>query len=159
MPSRVLIGLLGALGLRQQLMATGKRRKGRGKNVRLVWALEWVRDGLLPFVRTPNFVGGCAGDVVVPPEGPLDSTVPVAALRRAPITMVLGALVAIYLSLPNRSDPEGRARKDQTPGDPEKLKIPSTLLEETTDALRKLAKHLKQQPARKQRRGRTPGAK
>lgn len=140
MPSRVLIGLIGALGLRQQLVATGKRKHGRAKNVRLEWALTEVANALLPFVKTRSFEGDQVGDVVAPAVHHRDPSFPSDGFRREPLSLALVAVVAIYLSLPNRKDPEQATTKPSAPADPERLRIPSTLLKETTERLREVAK-------------------
>jgi hypothetical protein len=127
-PSRGLIGLIGALGLRQR-----DRKSGRPENRRLTWALDRICTELLPFVDSPGHRGSEAGERVAPEEGQRDPSIPPGEYRQEPVTMTLAAVVAIYLSLPNRGDHDAG-------DDPEQLAFSSGLLKETTNRLRRLAR-------------------
>jgi len=132
MPSRVLIGLIGALGLRRHELQTGERKPGRPPDRRLAHALDWVFSALVPFVRG---YGGDAGKLVVPDESHRDVAVPEDAHRRRPVPLALAAVVAVYLSLPNRGDTDA-------PAVPEQLELGPNALKDTSDRLRELAREL-----------------
>lgn len=93
MPSRFLLGLAGAVGL-----VGHERHRGRAPDSRLDDALELVVRDLLPFVRRTG--------PVVPPPDYTDPGFNTAKARKAPVPIELVAVVAKFLSLPHRSDPE-----------------------------------------------------
>jgi hypothetical protein len=124
LPSRALIGLIGALGLRQQ-----ERKTGRTENKRLIWALDWVCLDLMPFVKSERYEGGRAGEPIAPLEYDREPSFPIDRYRRAPLTMTFAAVVALYLSLPNRTDPDA-------PADASKLELAASALDEATARLR-----------------------
>jgi hypothetical protein len=123
LPSRALIGLLGALGLRQQ-----ETRAGKKENWRMTRALEWVHRDLMPFVKADAHVGAKVGEPVAPEESQRDPALPLESYSRAPLTRTLAAVVAIYLSLPNRTDPDAGTDPNQL------ILAPSAL----SEALRRL---------------------
>jgi hypothetical protein len=140
MPSRVLIGLIGALGLRQQWAASGKIKPGRAPDFRLNRAIEEVRQALLPFVKTRSFRGTKVGQPVAPERHQMDPTFRENQLRSQPLSIALVAVVAIYLSQPNRRDPESRKSKLRASKDSERLTISPSGLKETMDRFSALAK-------------------
>ncbi len=129
LPSRVLIGLVGALGLRRHQVATGNRKDGRNANLRMAAALDWVCADFHAFIDAPALPDLNVETTVAPQPHLRDPSVPETALRRAPPSISLAAVVAVYLSLPNRNDPDA-------PEDPEQLELPANCLKDTLDRLR-----------------------
>lgn len=115
-----LVALLGALAV-----VRAQDRPGRRPNLRLAWAIEAVIEDLAPY--SPQG-GGRAGPVIPPQQQ--DRLPPPEALRTKPITLALVAVVAVYLSLPNRNDPEYDPEPGYTP-DPELLVLAPHLHRDT----------------------------
>ncbi len=108
-PSRALIGLAGAVGL-----VCARARRGRPPDTRLESALGWVESDLFPYLKSSVYTGAKAGAPVLP-EMYEDGDFNPKNARTRPVSFALLAVVARYVSLPNRTDPdyeyEGSPRK------------------------------------------------
>ena len=97
-PSPIMIGFLGALGLRLR-----ERRRGAKGDPRIKRAIEEVVEHLGPFLDA----GPSAGKPVLPKLYG-DDRFATSGARKAPVTLKLAAEVAIYLSAPAEEDEESR---------------------------------------------------
>lgn len=150
MPSRTLLGLVGALGLRRHWTNTGRIKAGRTPNIQLTKALEKVRESLFPFVKTPSYAGARANEVVAPERHHWERGANESSFRKKPLSVALVAVVAIYLGLPNRRDPELRKGGMSPPADPERFTAPGTLHEETMARLRAMMAGEKEDAAKRE---------
>ncbi len=136
-PSRALIGLIGALGLLRSW-----KRSGRRADLRRQLALAWVAEQLVPFVASERYSGTCAGLPVVPA---MYADHVVTAPRTARVSWRLAALVGLYLSLPNRTDPDYDPPEGGGVGpDPAAHGFTVHQLEHTVDELHGIARQIEQ---------------
>lgn len=144
-PAVNLINLLGALAVVRR-----RRRPGRPKNFRFDLALDYVARDLAPYVTTKSARDQSAEapddedylDItdeatkptpVTPPDHANVAGLVDADFRQEPISFRSCALVALYLSLPARQDPE----YDYANADPAKHAFTETQLKDAEKALRR----------------------
>ncbi len=113
LPSPAFVGLLGAWAVVRR-----RHQAGRPRNHRLDHALEHVIDDLAPFSRS-RLLRRSESPPVVPPHDCRDEGI--TQYRSTAVPVKLCALVAVYLALPNREDPE----YVETDADPTKHLLPS----------------------------------
>ena len=126
-PSRALIGTVGALAIVRKQRAG----PGRPKTLRKDLALRAVASTMNQFLQ-----GRRRRSPVLPPKQYRDAGFPESEARTEPIPWDLAALVACYLGAPFRDDPQYFAASDQPVSDPEHLQFLANAMKDTLAALR-----------------------
>ncbi|HOU94559.1 MAG TPA: hypothetical protein PLU22_26090, partial [Polyangiaceae bacterium] len=135
LPPESLIRTLGALGLVRPPPA----RRGRPRNERAKWALEFAAEALAEFTEGRSG----ARRRVLPPESnrepsDRDPEFDERAAIVGPIPLALVGVVSVYLALPPRDDPYYFDSEGNQERDPELLEVPANALEDTLKRLREL---------------------
>lgn len=134
LPSRMLIGLLGAAAW----LRHPSRPSGRPGVPRRELAILWVEAALVPYVSSKAYRGVLAGKAVVPPHHEIEHWT--GQYRSAPLGFSLLAAVVIWLAAPAPYDKEYDGVVGRAPPDPDVLEVPKSAIDTLASELRERAR-------------------